>query len=42
MFAQQRGGADGCVNGEYKKCDKNHEAECAGVEDYDFFYEIIY
>lgn len=32
---------EGCINGEWETCDKNHHAECAGVGDYDFFYEVL-
>jgi len=33
--------AGGCVSGEWTQCDKNHEKECGGQADYDFFYEIL-
>ena len=42
MSEAQRGEASGCVNGAWSMCDKEHEDECTGHADYDFFYEILH
>ena len=41
MFAGGSGDASGCVNGKFGMCVKEHEEECGGMEDFDFFYEIL-
>jgi len=43
MFTARDEGKEsqGCVNGKWGACIKSHKTECAGKEDFDFFYEIV-
>lgn len=40
MFSEEKESSEGCVDGEYSKCDKNDHQECVGLADYDFFYQL--
>lgn len=40
MFEARKEVTNGCINGNWGTCDKGHEAECTGTEDFDFFYQV--